>query len=240
MVPMALMGIGAGLGFLGNLGSTIQGNRMGKKQMAMGQQMIDEAAALSAAYQRPDMETPEAINRMMQMAQGRQYQNMPGMNLAENKLGVTTAQGMSAIGDMSSGAEGIGAIANLYANQMGGQQNLAFQNAQYQDKNQQQYMGALEGLGNLQQQQWQWNEADPYIQAQQKAAQLDTMGRQGQWEGMKNKMGSWANTFQGLGSTAEGLMNNLAFSGIGQSSGPSFTLPQNAQLNLGGGSPQGY
>jgi hypothetical protein len=72
-------------------------------------------------------------------------------------------------------------------------------------------MGALEGLGNWQQQAWQWNEADPYLQAQQKAAQLEMMGRQGQWEGMKNKMGSWAESFKGMGSaldaTAEQAMS---------------------------------
>jgi len=190
---------GAGLQLAGNIFSGIQGARLGKKQMGLGQDMIDEAQKLSAAYQRPEMQTPEAIRMMMELSQGRQFQNLPGMNIAQNQLGQSTASGMSAINEMSSGSEGIGAIANLYANQMRGGQDLAMKNAQYQDQNQQQYLGALEGLGNWQQKAWQWNKADPYLMAQEKAAQLEMMGRQGQWEGMKNKMGSWGETFAGAG-----------------------------------------
>lgn len=198
--------LGAGLGLAGNIFSGIQGARLGRKQMGLGQDMIDEAQKLSAAYQRPEMQTPEAINMMMQLSQGRQYQNLPGMNIAQNQLGQSTASGLNAINEMSSGAEGIGAIANLYSNQMKGQQNLAMQNAQYQDQNQQQYLGALNDLGNWQQKAWQWNKADPYLMAQEKASQLEMMGRQGQWEGLKNKMGSWAETFKGAG----GFLGNLA------------------------------
>lgn len=205
--------IGGGLDLAGNILGGIMGNRMGKKQISLGNDMISEAQKLSAAYQRPEMQTPEAINMMMQLSQGRQYQNLPGMNMAQNQLGQSTASGMSAINEMSSGSEGIGAIANLYANQMKGQQNLAIQNAQYQDQNQQQYLGALEGLGNWQQKAWQWNKADPYLMAQEKAAQLEMMGRQGAWEGLKNKMGSWAETFKGAGNSLGNMAMQYGASG---------------------------
>lgn len=185
--------------FLGNLGAGIQGARMGKKQMELGQGMIKEGQSLSASFKRPEMQTPQAIQMMMEMAKGRQFQNMPGMTQMQNQIEKATAGGVKAMGKMGTGAEAFGGIADLYANQMDASGQLGTQNLQYQDQNQQQYMGALEGLGQWQQQAWNWNEADPYLQAQQKAAALETAGRSGQWEGLKNKMGSWAESFKGMG-----------------------------------------
>ncbi len=127
--------------------------------------MLAEAKALQEGYKRPEMMTPQAIQAMVKMAQGQMYQKMPGATQFENQIQGATAQGMSAIGEMGAGAESIGALAGLYGNQMNQMQNLAAQNASYQAQGQQSYMNALQGLGDWQQQQWQWNEADPYLQA---------------------------------------------------------------------------
>ena len=191
--------------FLGNLGAGIQGSRMGKKQMQMGQGMMDEARTLSESFQRPEMQTPAAIQMMMEMSKGRMSQNMPGMTNMQNQINKATAGGVSAMKEMGTGAEAFGGVADLYANQMDAQSNLGVQNAQFQSGAQDQYMGALEGLGQWEQQAWNWNEADPYLQAQNKAAQLDTMGRSGQGEGLKNKMGSWAQSFQGMGGALDDI-----------------------------------
>lgn len=201
--------------FLGNIGAGIQGSRMGKKQMELGQGMVKEGQALSAAYQRPEMQTPQAIQMMMDMSRGRQFQNMPGMTTMQNQIDKATAGGVSSIERMGVGSEGMGAIADIYANQLQGQANLGAQNAMYQDQNQQQYMGDLEGLGDWQQQAWGWNKADPYLNAQNKAAQLETQGRMGEWEGLKNKMGSWATSFQGMGGALDETATQLgsAFTG---------------------------
>jgi hypothetical protein len=196
--------------FLGNLGAGIQGARLGKKQMALGQGMIDEAQSLSAAYQRPELQTPQAIKMMMDMSQGRMYQNMPGMGMMQNQIDKATAGAVSNLKEMGTGSEAFGAIANIHAANLGQQSNLATQNAQYRDQNQTQYMDALGDLGQWQQMAWQWNEADPYLQAQQKAAQLETMGRSGQWEGLKTKMGSWAESFQGMGGELDSMASQAA------------------------------
>lgn len=197
-------------GFLGNLGAGIQGARMGKKQMQLGQGMMDEAQTLSAAYQRPEMQTPEAIQAMMQMSQGRMFQNMPGMTQMQNQINQATAGAVGSMREMGTGAEGFGAIADMYGNQMNQQSNLGVKNAMFRDQGQQQHMSNLGNLGQWQQQAWQWNEADPYLQAQQKAAQLETMGRMGEWEGLKNKMGSWAESFQGMGGELDSTMDQLS------------------------------
>ena len=195
--------------FLGNIGAGIQGSRMGKKQMELGQGMIDEGQAMSANNLRPEMMTPQAIQMMMSMAKGRQYQDLPGMTAMQNQIGKATAGGVKAMERMGTGAEAFGGIADLYSNQMDAEANLGIQGAQYRDDNQRDYMGALEGLGDWQQQAWNWNEADPYLMAQNKAAALETAGRQGQWEGLKNKMGSWATTFQGMGGALDETMSQL-------------------------------
>jgi len=185
---------------IGAIGSGIMGSKMGKKQMQMGQEMQDEARALSARFKRPEMQTPQAIQMMMEMARGKQFQQMPGMTTMQNQIEKATAGGVKAMERGGTGAEAFGGIADLYANQMDTQANLGVEGARYQERGQDQYMGALEGLGEWEQQAWGWNKADPYLQAQEKASMLEMAGRQGEWEGLKNKMGSWAEAFSGFGS----------------------------------------
>ncbi len=195
--------------FLGNLGAGIQGARLGKKQMQLGKEMMGEARSLSEAYKRPEMMTPQAIKMMMEMAKGRQFQDMPGMTIMQNQINKATAGGVSAMKEMGTGAEAFGGVADLYAKQMEAQAGLGVEGARFKDEAQQDYMGALEGLGQWEQQAWNWNKADPYLNAQQKAAQLEMMGRSGQWEGLKTKMGSWAESFKGMGSSLDQTATQL-------------------------------
>ena len=218
--------------FIGNVAAGVQGSRMGKKQMQLGRDMMKEAQALSEAYKRPEMQTPAAIRLMADMAQGRMFQNMPGMNIMQNQINQATAGAVEAMKGMGVGAEAFGGIADVYANQMNQQANLATQNAAYRDDAARDYMGVLNDVGQWQQSAWQWNEADPYLQAQQKAAQLEMMGRQGQWEGLKTKMGSWAETFKGAGSALDAtfseafpMMLNKVAPGVGNVIGALTSTP---------------
>jgi len=187
---------------VGDVVGGIQANKIAKMQMGEGDRMLAEAKALQEGYKRPEMMTPQAIQAMVKMAQGQMYQKMPGATQFENQIQGATAQGMSAIGEMGAGAESIGALAGLYGNQMNQMQNLAAQNASYQAQGQQSYMNALQGLGDWQQQQWQWNEADPYLQAMTKAAQLEQVGYLNRFQGYKAKQGVAAEMWSGIG---EGL-----------------------------------
>lgn len=187
---------------VGDVIGGIQANKIAKMQMGEGDRMLAEAKALQEGYKRPEMMTPQAIQAMVKMAQGQMYQKMPGATQFENQIQGATAQGMSAIGEMGAGAESIGAMAGLYGNQMNQMQNLAAQNASYQAQGQQSYMNALQGLGDWQQQQWQWNEADPYLQAMTKAAQLEQVGYLNRFQGYKAKQGAAAEMWSGIG---EGL-----------------------------------
>ena len=99
--------------FLGNLGAGIQGSRMGKKQMQLGQGMVDEGQSLSAAFKRPEMMTPQAIQMMMEMSSGRRFQEMPGMTTMRNQIEKATAGGVKAMERMGTGAEAFGGVADL-------------------------------------------------------------------------------------------------------------------------------
>jgi hypothetical protein len=202
-------GLGAALGLGGNLiGSLIAGG-IGRKQQNEGSRMIAEAQRLSESYQRPEMSTPEAITQMVNMARGQMYQRLPGADMYANQIGGTTAAGLSAIQGMGAGSEGIGALAGLYGGQMSALQGLAGQEANFRAQGQQNYMSALQGLGDYQQQNWQWNQADPYLQAQQKAAMLDAYGRMNQMEGYINRAGVWAEAAKGFGETGGDAISEI-------------------------------
>jgi hypothetical protein len=196
--------------FLGNVGAGIQGARLGKKQMKLGKGMLEEGQALSAAYERPEMMTPQAIQMMMEMSKGGQFEEMPGMTTMQNQIAKATAGGVSAMKEMGTGAEAFGGVADLYASQMETEAGLGIEGARFKEGRREDYMADLEGLGQWEQQAWNWNEADPYLQAQQKAAQLEQAGRSGQWEGLKTKMGSWAESFKGMGGALDETAGQLA------------------------------
>ena len=214
LIPLAIAAIGAGLKFGGQAIKSIQASRAAKKQMQMGQQMTAEGQELSAAHPRPEMQVPEAIQRQMRGMQGRQYQQMPGMQMAQNQISQATAGGIGAMERRGMGSEAFGGIADLYGQQMGQQQGLAQQQAQYQDTAQQQYLEGLGGLGEWEQQAWQWNKAQPYQQAQQTASEMQTTGREAEWQGMQSKMGAWGSMFAGAGEAAGGLMGQMGGAGL--------------------------
>lgn len=211
---------------LGNIGAGIQGSRLGKKQMSLGQGMIDEAQALSASYERPElsidrMTTPDSLSRMVELSRMRKYQNMPGFSQAQNQIGQSTAQTLKAIQEMGRGAEGVGVAGDIYSENLAANRDLSIQNAMFQDQAEREYLSALGLLGDQENQnflfnteagmkEFDWNQAQPYTNAQNKAAMLESMGRAGQWEGLKTKMGSWAKTFQGVGTELDASMEDAA------------------------------
>lgn len=190
--------IQAGVQILGEVAAGWQGARMGKEQEQRGLDMQYEAKNLSGKFPRPELETPEAIKLRNEMSQGRQYQNMPGMTMQQNQIDQATAGGVSTMEKMGTGAEAFGGVADLYKNKMDASREVAKDNAAYQERGQEGYLKDLEQTGEWEQKAWEWNEADPYLVAQEKAAQLDAAGRQGEWEGVKTRMGAWAETFSGI------------------------------------------
>jgi hypothetical protein len=244
IIPIAIAAIAAGLKFGGKAIKAIQASRAAKKEMQMGQQMTAEAQRLSEAFPRPEMQVPQAIQQQMRGLQGLQYQQMPGMTMAQNQISQATAGGVEALERMGTGAEAYGGIADLYGQQMGQQRGLAQQQALYQGGGQEKYLEGLGGLGQWEQQAWQWNEAQPYVQAQQKASQMETQGRESEWQGLQTKMGAQGELFGGALESAGGLMGQMGGAGLfggGPSPGAISVDPQimqRTQMPTGGGAYQ--
>lgn len=202
MPPLVIAALAAaGVGAATKIGSGLIAGSVYRKQQKEGKSMIAEGQKLSASYLRPEMQTPEAIEAMGRMAQGQMFQNMPGNTQINNQIQQSTAAGLSAIGEQSAGAEGIGSIAQLYQNQMGQQQQQGIANAGFRQEGANNFMDTLQNLGQYQEKNWMWNKADPYMQAQRKAAEMETMGRQMQFQGYKGRAGVASETIKGIGDT---------------------------------------
>lgn len=180
--------ISSGLGFLS-----------GNKQQKEGERMMRQANSLRKNNPRPDYEIPDAVNKMVGLAQGQMFQRLPGATNYENMIQGSTAGALSSLKQMGAGAESMGAIADLYANQMSSFQGLAGQEAGFRQQGQDRYMSALEGLGEYQQKEFQWDKAMPYMDAMQRASQLEAAGRENKMHGYNNKLGVGSEIVKGVG-----------------------------------------
>jgi hypothetical protein len=118
---------------------------------------------------------------------------LPNYGFASNQIAGNTASAYNKIVQNSpSSASTLGNIGNLYANQNNQQQDLLMKGIDRQDKMKSQYAGQLNTLGQYQNQDWQWNEADPYLAAIKAANMQTTTGEK--------------NIFAGLESGASGTM----------------------------------
>jgi hypothetical protein len=203
--------IAAGAEDMWNLAGGLWARDAAKKQMEYSQQMMREGQELSAAYERPGFEIPQAIQQQQRGLQGRQYQQMPGMQMAQNRMGQAFTQGLGSAERRGGGAEAYGAASQMYGQNLMAGNQLAGQQAQYTDQAQQQYLAGLGGLGQWQQQEWQWDKANPYLAAQQKAAQMEMMGRQGEFAGIGAMGGSMSAAL-----TATGVSGTTGLAGMGQ------------------------
>lgn len=199
MNPQTIALILGSLGLTGKIGGGLLAGSVGRKQQDEGLRMIEAAEQLRGEHTRPEMMVPDAIRQMVDLSHGQMYQRMPGATHYEGQIQGATAAGLSAIKGMSAGAEGIGAVADLFGGQMGAMRDLAIGDASFRQQGQQNYLNALQGLGQWEQQAWQWNEADPYMMAMQRASQLEQFGRMNQFQGFKNRAGVWGETLKGVG-----------------------------------------
>lgn len=73
---------------------------------------------------------------------------MPGQRLLEQSLGASSSQALNRIKEYGGSSQGVlGALSNVYGSQQQQLRNQALSNAQWQDQNMQNYMGATESVG---------------------------------------------------------------------------------------------
>lgn len=220
--------IGTGIG---NLIAGRQAKKLSSDQIREGKLMEARGKLLSQMNPRPELDiaemgTPESINKMAQLSKARQYQNMPGLTQAQNQMGQASAGAINALKEMGSGSEAMGSIGNLYAQNLAAGRDLNMQNAAFKERAEGDYLNSLQELGQWEDRsfmfnadasnkEFEWNQAQPYLNAQQKAAMLEQMGKQAQWEGLKNKYGAKAEIAQGMG-TEIGSMFDQGSEMLGQ------------------------
>lgn len=113
---------------------------------------------------RPYYEIPKAITEATNNAKYQAGMTMlPGQNLLEDRLGRNTSNAIADIKNVSTNPSQLGAnIAKVYGNQMNAENNLGVQAAQNWSSNQGLLRNQLNALGNYQNQQFEYNQNQPY------------------------------------------------------------------------------
>jgi hypothetical protein len=124
--------------------------------------------------ERPQYEIPEAVQQQVNQARYLAgMRELPGQNVMEAKLGQNTAKGISQLqGASANSADLASNIARIYGAQNEGIQNIGLKAGQNWLGQQGQLSNALRMLGQYQQQQWDYNQKQPYEEAKAAEAAL--------------------------------------------------------------------
>jgi len=165
-------------------------------QGVVGGRQLKQAKELESQYPRPTAEIAPSIDKLTSYAYGRTLrQDIPGGEIARGEIKGATAAGLRAASELGSGAEAYGMLGELVGREQGQLAGLAKLTAQQVSGYESDYMNALPLKAQEEQRVWEWNQAQPYLQAAAIAQQL----RQ---SGLKNLYSGGANIF---GSTAEAI-----------------------------------
>jgi hypothetical protein len=180
---------GAGLGVISGLLNMIPSIFKG---IAGGKQ-LKEASQIESQNPRPNAEVAPAISQMVNYNRGlAQSQDIPGGEMYRNEIKGATSAGMNAASQLGSGSEAYGMLGKLMGQQNNAMGGLAQQTSQYVQGNQQNYSNSLGQLGQEQNRVWDWNKAQPYLQAAQMASQLRGSGMQNIFGGVSGAAGAGA------------------------------------------------
>lgn len=124
--------------------------------------------------------------------------DMPGGQLMRDQIGEATASGITAMKGMGTGAEAYGGISQLVQGQLGALRNQSLDLATLNQQGVGNYLDALGMQAGEEAKAWQWNEADPYIMAANKAAMLEKGGIEGTMAGISDIAGVGAGFLGGL------------------------------------------
>ena len=137
MGPLALAGIGAGVGVI---------------------QSIVGGVGLSK-LDRPTYQIADAAKRSLAVAQARKNRNMPGFDNQKENINAATGNAVSLA---KQSGNPLLAISSIQENENNANMNLVARNEEYRDRVETQYSNALLNFAQYQDQQWQMNEFAPY------------------------------------------------------------------------------
>jgi hypothetical protein len=176
------------------------------------------------AKDRPVYQRPEEINQMVQVAKNLAAQRtMPGYNTYADRIGsdAAAAYGRIAEGTAGTGA-GLGAAAQMNVGANRALQDLGVANANYYTQNQGTLMNALSSAAPYADREFEWNAAQPYMEAARASAAM----REGS---LQNMMGGLSSGVSGVNSA---MLNErlLEMWGEGKKTSPGTSTFDNGMM----------
>ena len=180
---------GAGLGAISGLLNMIPSIFKG----IVGIGDMRKANEIERQNPRPNAEVAPAIQKASNYAYGQTLnQDIPGGEMYRNEIKGATSAGMNAASQLGSGAEAYCMLGKLIGQQNNAMGGLAQTTAQDVAGKQGAYENSLGQLGQEQNRVWDWNKAQPYLQAAQMAAQRRGSGMQNIFSGVSGAAGAGA------------------------------------------------
>lgn len=168
-------------------------------QAIQSKKMMKQADQLESQYKRPEYEIAPSVTGMVDYSRGMtKMGDLPGGQMIRNQMGEATAAGITAMKELGTGAEAFGGISQLIRGEQEGLRDQQIDIATMNQQNQSQYLSTLGVQAGEERSKWEWEEADPYIMAATKAAQLRQSGTEGRMDAFSDMAGVGAGFMGGL------------------------------------------
>ena len=178
-IPLAAAGGAALLGMIPSIIQSIQSKKMMKQADQLEQQFV-----------RPDYEIAPSVTGMVDYSRGLTHRgDMPGGQMMRNQMGEATSAGITAMKELGTGAEAYGGISQLVRGEQEGLREQQIDLAELNQRGEAQYLQSLGIQAGEEKAKWEWEEADPYIMAAQKAAMLRKSGIEGRMDAFSDMAG---------------------------------------------------
>ena len=156
-------------------------------QSILGGKQLRDASRIEAANPRPVAEIAPSVNKLVNYSYGQTLnQDIPGGEMYRGAAGIRAAS------ELGSGSEAYGMLGNLVGREQGALSDLAKQTAQDVAGYKKDYMDALGVKAGEENRVWEWNKAQPYLQAAQVASQLRDSGTKNLHSGISSVFGAGA------------------------------------------------
>lgn len=177
---------------LSALVSTIPGLFKAGTGLIQGQR----AKEIQAGLVRPEYEIPASVEEaLFSSKQQAGLTRLPGQDILEAKLASSTASGAKNIKEAAdSSSSAIGAIAELYGQEMGARRGLEVDAANFYQQNQGQLRNMLNIHGQYQDKQFDMNEYQPYVESARASSALNEAQIQNLFSGVSDLAGVGANS----------------------------------------------
>lgn len=153
---------------------------LGQAALGVGQMV---KGAIQGGSKAPQMIIPKSATAALNVAQAQAGQTkMPGQDIMEDKLAMAAASAANRVMEMTGGgAAGLGAMANINQGLSKSLGDMAYNQANYVAGQKQNLQGQLNNMAQWEQQQFQMNEYQPWLQKMESAKTLKDSGMQNLW-----------------------------------------------------------